>query len=395
MMISVSEAKEIIQRNVSALEAVQLPLSSASGLTLAHDVYATVDIPSFPQSSMDGYAFSFNAWNGKNELMIEGEIAAGSAPSFELGANKAARIFTGAAVPSGADTVVMQEKTRTQNGKLIIEDEKLQRGINVRPQGSETKAGTLALTKDSTLSPGAIGFLANIGTNSVFVYPNPSITIIITGNELQQPGNKLHYGQVFDANSFSLTAALSFWNITDVKVEHVQDDPRKLTELLLQSLESSDVVLLTGGVSVGDYDFVSQAAAACGVEKLFHKIKQRPGKPLFFGKKEKKLVFGLPGNPSSVLTCFYIYVAPVLERLSKRALGFRTLETRLAKGYKKDAGLTHFLKGKFDGSAATPLDAQESYKMHSFAEANCLIQLDEDVTEVAEGGSVLIHLIPV
>ena len=395
MMISVSEAKEIIQRNVSALEAVQLPLSSASGLTLARDVYATVDIPSFPQSSMDGYALSFNAWNGKNELIIEGEIAAGITPSFELSTNKVARIFTGAAVPPGADTVVMQEKTRTQNGKLIIEDEKLQRGINVRPQGSEIKAGTLALTKGSTLSPGAIGFLANIGTNSVLAYPNPSITIIITGNELQQPGNKLSHGQVFDANSFSLSAALSLWNIKDVKVEHVQDDPKVLTEMLLQSLDSSDVVLLTGGVSVGDYDFVSQAAVVCGVEKLFHRVKQRPGKPLFFGKKGKKLVFGLPGNPSSVLTCFYIYVAPALEQLSKKAFGFRSVEARLAKGYKKDAGLTHFLKGKFDGSAATPLDAQESYKMHSFAEANCLIQLDEDVTVVTEGSLVQIHLINV
>ncbi len=394
-MISVSEAKKIIQKNVSALDAVQLPLSAASGLTLADEVYATVDIPPFAQSSMDGYALSFNAWNGKNELIVEGEIAAGISPSIDLRVNQVARIFTGAIVPSGADTVVMQERTRTQNGKLIIEDEKLQQGSNVRPQGSEIKAGTLALTKGTPLSPGAIGFLANIGTNSVSVFPNPSVTIIVTGNELQQPGNKLQYGQVFDANSFSLSAALRLLNIKDVKIEHVQDDPNKLTAVLLKALDRSDVVLLTGGVSVGDYDFVLPATAACGVEKLFHRVKQRPGKPLFFGKKEKKIVFGLPGNPSSVLTCFYFYVAPVLEQLSKRTLGFQTVETRLAKSYIKDAGLTHFLKGKYDGTAATPLDAQESYKMRSFAEANCLIQLDEDVTEIIEGSSVQIHLLPI
>ena len=394
-MISVSEAKEIIRKNTSALESVQLPLSSACGLTLANEVYATLDIPGFPQSSMDGYALSFNGWNGNKELIIDGEIAAGSSISFELSANKAARIFTGAAVPVGADTVVMQERTRIENDKLIIEDEKLQQGTNVRPQGSEIKGGTLALTKGTKLSPGAIGFLANIGTHSVFVYPNPSVTIIVTGNELQEPGNDLGYGQVFDANSFSLTAALSLLNIKDVEIERVQDEPNRLIEVLRQSLERSDLVLLTGGVSVGDYDFVLQATTACGVEKLFHKVRQRPGKPLFFGKREKKIVFGLPGNPSSVLTCFYMYVVPALEQLSKRSIGYRTVETKLAKGYKKDAGLTHFLKGKYDGSAVTPLDAQESYKMRSFAEANCLIQLDEDVTEITAGSSVKVHLLPI
>ena len=381
--------------NVEPLEVVQLPLSDAAGLTLAKDVYATADIPPFPQSAMDGYALSFNSWKENKELIIEGEVAAGSSDSVEISLQNVVRIFTGAAVPHGADTVVMQERTRTENGKLIIEDDKLRLGSNVRPQGSEIKAGSLALAKGNLLSPAAIGFLAGIGTNSVSVYPNPSITLIITGNELQQPGNPLQYGKVYDANSFSLSAALSLMNINKVAVECVHDDPDKLARVLGQALESSDVVLLTGGVSVGDYDFVAQAATACGVKKLFHKIKQRPGKPLYFGKKDKKLVFGLPGNPSSVLTCFYMYVIPSLEQLSKKSFGLRTIESRMGKPYRKDAGLTHFLKVQYDGNVATPLDAQESYRMRSFAQANCLIQLDEEVTECAEGNLVKIHLLPV
>jgi molybdopterin molybdotransferase len=151
---------------------------------------------------------------------------------------------------------------------------------------------------------------------------------------------------------------------------------------------------LTGGISVGDYDFVLQAATECGVTKLFHKIKQRPGKPLYFGKKENKLVFGLPGNPSSVLTCFYQYVIPALEKLSKRKIGLQTLKIPLAKLFQKNAGLTHFLKGFYDGKTAMPLDAQESFRLSSFAKANCLIQIDEDITSLKEGELVDVYLLP-
>jgi molybdopterin molybdotransferase len=154
------------------------------------------------------------------------------------------------------------------------------------------------------------------------------------------------------------------------------------------------MVLLTGGISVGDYDFVLQAATECGVEKLFHKIKQRPGKPLYFGKKENKLVFGLPGNPSSVLTCFYQYVIPALEKLSKRKIGLQTLQAPLERSFKKAAGLTYFLKGFYNGKTAVPLDAQESFRLSSFAKANCLIQVDEDTTTLSEGELVDVYLLP-
>ena len=393
-MISVTEAKEIINKNTTALAPLKSVLSLAEGKVLAKDVYAPMDIPAFPQSSMDGYAFSFADWQKKKKLEIAGEVAAGNNEIFTLAQGSAVRIFTGAAVPPGADTVVMQEKIRAFNGELIIEDESLQVGNSVRPKGSEIKAGALALEKETVLSPAAIGFLAGIGISEVNVYPNPSISIIITGDELQKPGKPLQHGQVYESNSFALKAVLKQLYINDVEVFYATDKPEIVTSTLDKALQKSDVVLLTGGISVGDYDFVLQAADECGVEKLFHKVKQRPGKPLYFGKKINKLVFGLPGNPSSVLTCFYQYVVPAVQKMNKRRNQLSVVQAPLSTSFQKVAGLTHFLKGFYDGKTVAPLDAQESYRLSSFARANCLIQVNEHVTECRQGDLVDVHLLP-
>jgi molybdopterin molybdotransferase len=392
-MISVSEAKKIIDQNVSCLQPLTLPLQESVGLILAEDVHASMDIPAFPQSSMDGYAFSFEGWKQHKKLKIAGEVAAGSNETFKLAPGNAVRIFTGAAVPAGADTVIMQEKIKTLNGELIIEDESLQPGNSIRLKGSEIKAGALALEKDSALTPAAVGFLAGIGIAEIKVYPNPSVSIIITGNELQQPGQSLQHGQVYESNSFALKAVLQQLHMENIQILYATDKSEIVTDTLKKALEQRDVVLLTGGISVGDYDFVLQAATECGVEKLFHKIKQRPGKPLYFGKRENKLVVGLPGNPSSVLTCFYQYVIPALEKLSKREIGLQIIKVPLAKAFQKNAGLTHFLKGFYDGKTVAPLDAQESYRLSSFAKANCLIQVDEDKTSLKEGELVDVYLL--
>lgn len=391
-MISTSEAKELIHSNVRSLNTVRLPLPEAAGLTLAEAITATLDIPAFPQSSMDGYAFSFDGWKSNRELVIDGEMAAGAGSFTELSPGKAIRIFTGAPVPPGADTVVMQERVHTENGKLDIEDEQLQKGANVRPQGSEIKSGMPALSKGTQLTPAAIGFLAGIGITEVTVIPHPSVTIIVTGNELQEPGQPLQYGQVYESNSFALTAAFKLMGVKDLNILQVRDDPSALTSALQQGLDYSDMVLLTGGVSVGDYDFVPKAVMNCGVKTVFHKVRQRPGKPFFFGKKEDRVVFGLPGNPSSVLTCFYMYVVPALEIMCRHNFGLRTIQVPIGKTFTKAGGLTHFLKGIYDGNVATPLPAQESYRMHSFAQANCLIQINEDVTVCEEGALVKTHL---
>lgn len=391
-MISVNEAKEIIRNTIAPLSPIVLPLSDAVGYILAEDVFSPIDFPPFNQSSVDGYAMAFK--DAGERLIIKGEAAAGFDEVIALDPNHAMRIFTGAAVPANADTIVMQEKVVVENGCLLVQDKQLQKGLNFRPQGRDIQKGMIALNKHNFLSAGAIGFLAALGIAKLKVIQKPSIGIIITGNELQQPGNSLQYGQVYESNSFALKAALFHMHFTDVKISRVKDDLPLLTNELHHALNSNDMVLVCGGVSVGDYDFVIQAANNCGVKQLFHTVKQRPGKPLYFGKKENTIVFGLPGNPSSVLTCFYEYVAIALELLMNKRNAIQSARLPLEGNYKKQAGLTFFLKGWYDENKVMPLDAQESYRLRSFAKANCLIQLEENLEEYKTGDLVEVHRLP-
>jgi molybdopterin molybdotransferase len=398
-MISVQEAIALIDENTSSLPCLRINLSEAMGKVLAKDIYATVDIPSFAQSSMDGYAFSFHQWGAKESLLIKGEMAAGSSERLLVEAGNAARIFTGAPVPDGADTVVMQEKVEVRiseagEKRLFIQDSALEAGRNVRPVGSEIKAGALAIEKLNVLTPAAIGFLAGIGISEVEVFPNPSIAIIVTGKELQQAGQPLGYGQVYESNSYTLRSALQQLRFNEISIYTADDELSILTETLRNALATHDIVLLTGGVSVGDYDFVLQAALNCGVERVFYKIKQRPGKPLYFGKKGDKLVFGLPGNPASVLTCFYEYVVHALSKLTHQPAYIKKIEVPLAHPLKKAVVLSQFLKAYYDGETVRSLDAQESYRLSSFAKANCLIKMDEQMMEYNIGEMVEVHLFP-
>jgi len=383
----------MIRANATALTPVTIPLQQAVGRVLAADVVAFTDIPAFEQSAMDGYALSFAGYELHKTLTIQGEVPAGAPELSVLQGNQATRIFTGAPVPAGADTVVMQEKVEVKDGQLHILDDQLRPGLNVRLIGSEIKAGELMLSKGDKLTPAAVGFLATTGVSEVLVYPTPVMSIIVTGNELQQPGKALSHGQVYECNSFQLRAALKLLQIEEVPMFEAKDDPQVVKDTLKYALENSDVVLLTGGVSVGNYDFVPEAAAACGVVTLFHKLKQRPGKPLFVGTKGKKWVFGLPGNPSSVLTCFYEYVIPALEQLMQLKPVVPAIKVPLSKAYTKTAALTFFLKGYYDGQTVAPLDSQESYRLRSFAMANCLVVLPEEKMEYGAGEEVEIHLI--
>ncbi|MGC4232721.1 MAG: molybdopterin molybdotransferase MoeA [Niabella sp.] len=392
-MITVHEAKALIAQNVKPLGFVQLPLQQALGKALAEDVFAMVDIPAFPQSAMDGYAFCFDGWKAERKLNVIGAVPAGDANERTLKLNEAVRIFTGAPVPDGADTVVMQENVKTEGGYLIIGDDKLQFSGNVRPKGSEIKKGALALPANTVLNAGAVGFLAGLGISVVKVYRFPVVSIIITGNELQQPGHPLSYGQVYESNSYGLVAALERVGITDIKVFMSGDYLDELSAKIQLALQISDIVLLTGGVSVGDYDFVIKASEICYVEKVFHKIKQRPGKPLFFGKKEDKVIFGLPGNPSSVLTCFYMYVLPALSKLSNKSFELKQVICPLKGNHVKHHQLVHFLKAYYDGETVEVLEAQESYRLRSFAYANCLVELDTNAKTYLAGELVKTHLL--
>lgn len=391
-MISVAEAKRLISEHTVSLEPILVKIDNASGLSLAEDIYAKYDIPAFRQSSMDGYAIKFE--DRDKVLTLIGEMAAGTTAKLSIQEAETCRIFTGAAVPDGADTVVMQEKVTLQHNKVIIDDQGLQDGANIRNQGAEVKADQLAMKKGTFLNPAAIGFLAGIGIAELTVFPLPKVSIIITGNELQKPGNPLNFGQVYESSSYSLCAALKAEGIYNIQLFEAADDLHQLSRLLEDALLSSDIVLLTGGVSVGDYDFVIAASKICGVEQVFHKVKQKPGKPLFFGKKGSKLVFGLPGNPASVLSCYYNYVLPTVKKLSNQPNNIIEVSAKLAKGYQKPIGLMHFLKGSYIAGEVIPLNAQESFRLSSFAAANCLICLKEEQDLVKAGETVKILILP-
>jgi len=391
-MISVKEAKHLISKHIIALNPISIDLAKASGYILATDVYARYDIPAFSQSAMDGYALKFV--DHEKVLSIIGEMAAGTATNISIQNGETSRIFTGAPLPKGADTVVIQEKITRIDGKITLQDPNLKPGLNVRDKGSEIKAGALAMEKGDFLSPAAIGFLAGIGVNEVSVYPMPKISVIVTGKELQQPGKALEFGQVYESNSYSLSAALKHEGIEQIAVYEADDDLEVLKKILQTALASSDVVLLTGGVSVGDYDFVIEAASHCGIRQVFHKVKQKPGKPLFFGTKDQKLIFGLPGNPSAVLSCYYNYVLPAVKALSHKSNSVIEVQAELTHGYSKPAGLTHFLKGKYENRLVTPLHAQESYRLSSFAQANCLICLDETKEQLKKGDILSVLILP-
>ncbi len=394
-MITVEEAKEIVKTHSRPLPPAVIALTNASNTILAADIFSGIDMPSFPQSAMDGYAFCFEDFEAGRPLQIEGEIPAGSNTVSSLKKNSAVRIFTGAPVPPRADTVVMQEQTERKEDKLFILQSKIVAGTNVRLQGSDIKKGALALERGALLTPGAIGFLAGLGITEVSIYPAPRVSIIVTGKELTQPGQTLEYGKVYESNSFTLQAALKQLHIDSVSVKCVDDNINLLVDAINEALQKTDILLITGGVSVGDYDFVLPALSKCGVSTLFHKVKQRPGKPLYFGQTQDQLVFGLPGNPSSVLTCFYEYVLIALQQLMNRTKPWlQELSLPIATDFAKPAGLTHFLKGNYTNSEVKPLTAQESYRLSSFALANCLIKVPEEITELKKGDAVNVHILP-
>lgn len=390
-MVSVSVAKEIIKNNCIYRSKGIRNIENANGYTVAESIISTLDIPHFRQSSMDGYAIKFE--DRLKTLKVVGEMRAGQPSVEKLMSGQAMRIFTGAPLPEDADTVVMQEKVKRDGDWMIIKDDHLAMGLNVRQKGSEAQKGTLAFAAGALLTPAAIGFLAGIGCQEVLIFEPPKIAIIVTGDELQELGKPLSFGQVYESNSLQLRAALKKAGVVEANVYHAEDDPKKLETVLAEALQESDMVLLVGGVSVGDYDFVVQTALREGVRPHFHKVKQKPGKPLFFGTKEGKMVFGLPGNPSSALTCFYLYVLPAIDQMMQRPDSLTTISATTTADYSKNIGLTHFIKAALKDGNVSPLHAQESYRLQSYAQANCLLVLEEASAGAKVGDEVQVILL--
>ncbi|MDB9989800.1 molybdopterin molybdotransferase MoeA, partial [Flavobacteriaceae bacterium] len=312
-MISVEEAFELLENNVIPTQiSILCKTTNALGLVLAEDVSSPINMPPFRQSAMDGYAL--NIHNGSSYKIID-EVKAGDGHHPILKIGEAVRIFTGSAVPNTANTVVIQEKVTADKNQLQLNNPvKLKE--NIRSKGAQIKEGDIALKKGTKLTPAAIGFLLTLGIIEVTVFKKPKIGLVITGNELIKAGQPLSYGKIYESNSGMLYTGLLGLGYTDVTQYKVKDDYNSTVMILDKVISENDMILITGGISVGDYDFVGKALLELGTEQVFYRVKQKPGKPLFFGKIKNKPIFALPGNPASALSNFYVYVHPALEKLS-------------------------------------------------------------------------------
>lgn len=390
-MVSVEEALQIIRQNCPAPVEINLRLEQSLGYVLTKDVHSPIDMPPFNQSAMDGYAL--NLKEGTSAYQVIGEVAAGSDQNPKLQPGDAVRIFTGAAVPSDSNAVIQQEHV-TQKNQTIELVESVHEGQNIRLKGEQLNQGELALSKGHTLTPASLGFLASLGIVDVKTFKKPRVGILITGNELVTTAYTLKYGQIYESNSVMLSGALKHYRFNDVDEHFASDDLPVITKKLSEMLTLYDVILISGGISVGDYDYVKTALEANEVKEHFHKIKQKPGKPIYFGAKENRMVFALPGNPASALTCFYMYVLPALNCLSgKEFMGLKEAQCKLRHSYLKKAGLAHFLKAECSGRDVQILNSQSSAMLNSFALSNALVFIPAATESINEGEFVTTYLL--
>jgi molybdopterin molybdotransferase len=390
-LVSVEQARAIIAANLFRVQPALKESSNSTGLAIAEDIFSPLNIPAFDQSSMDGYAIY--AEDIKRPLVVQGVVAAGHAQPEILQRNHAMRIFTGAPLPDGSDTIVMQEKVIVHPSGIQITDPDIEKGTHVRKSGSEIKKDELVIKKGTVITAPIVGLLASLGISTVPVYPRLSICIIATGNELQMPGRPLQSGQSYESNALFLQAALKPFVDSPFTVLYIEDNLGKIEDALSAIIPQSNLVILTGGVSVGDFDYVRQAADHTGVFCKFHRVKQKPGKPLYFGTKENTIIFGLPGNPASVVSCFYEYVLPAV-RFMMHLPQEELVSAILKNDYIKVRGLEQFLKAYIADGVVEILEAQESYRLRSFSSANCLVALDENRLSYEKGEMVTVRLLP-
>jgi molybdopterin molybdotransferase len=393
-MLTVEEAKDLLIRAVGKSAPVTTGLPGAYGNVVAEDIYAPVDLPLFDASSVDGYALCLDPSEHNRLYKIIGEIKAGDAPYFQLPPGEGVRLYTGAMVPASADCIVMQENVEAKDGYIKLAED-TSPGNYIRKQGSQIRKGELALAKGAYLNPGTVGFLASMGLANVKIYKKPPVSVIVTGNEIIAPGNDLKAGQIYESNSFALIAALGQMQINPVHVLHAEDTRENLDAQLVRAIGDSDIILITGGISVGKYDLVYDALKDAGAETVFYKVAQRPGKPLWFGKIGEKLIFALPGNPASVLVCFYEYVYPairIMRGIFEPLLPVKQL--KLLKEIHDPGARASFLRAKITGEGVTALEKQDSGMMMSFAGGNALIYIPKEISHVAENEIVEVHLLP-
>jgi len=406
-MIEYKDALTLVLSAARTLPAETVPLARALGRTLARDVKAREAIPPFTKATMDGYAVraadtrpvaEAGAAPGRPSpvaLTVVEDLPAGRLSRRPLGPGQAARIMTGAPLPGGADAVVMVEDTEKSDRGVVIR-RAVRPGDNIGLAGEDLEKGQTALEKGAVIGPAEIGMLAAAGLARVPVVRRPRIAVIATGDEIVEPGRPLRRGRIRNANGPALTALADRAGAETRYLGIARDRSASLTAKLGRA-RGADILVLSGGVSVGDHDLVKEELERAGVRPVFWRVRIKPGKPVFFGRRGRQLVFGLPGNPTSAMVTFLLFVAPAVERMLGRTDPMpRTARAVLAGEIAVKPGRTQFLRGLAVGRGpmleVAPYDDQRSGVLRSMVRSRLLIVVPADVARLERGCEVEVIL---
>ena len=374
-MLEFNEAVQKISEQTPLLGIEGCPLSDCFDRVLAKDLKARISLPSFDNSAVDGFALGKESLNHKYK--IQGEVSAGDFFKSTIKPGHAVQIFTGAPVPMGTTAIVMQEFTARENGSVIIQ-KKPKAQANIRFRGEDIEHGSLLLAKDTQLKEAQMALLASVGYTEAPVYALPKVALLPTGTELTQPGKRLLPGKIFDSNTTLLESMIRESGALPERLPSAKDVPGQIRQRVREGLKR-DVLIIAGGVSVGKYDYVKDILKKEGVEEIFWKVNIKPGKPLYFGKRKKTLVFGLPGNPVSVFVTFLEFVKGSLLKMQAREESPQFIAGQLTDNY-ENGNRKHFLrviisqeKGK---ARVTPLMGQGSHMLRSLAQANAILVVE-------------------
>ncbi|HUO58502.1 MAG TPA: molybdopterin molybdotransferase MoeA [bacterium] len=385
------QALEKVLQGVRPLGEEKIHLTLGLGRKLVGSLFAPYDYPLRDVSAMDGFAFRFQDWKAGKTLRVTGERMAGDPAGSRLVKNQAIRIMTGAPVPPGADTVIPKEKIWLEGDRLHLLEKPL-REDNIRFRAEGIRKGRRIDLTGESLSSRALGFLASLGVARVTVAKQPRVAVLVTGEELVAPGDKPGKNGVFESNGLMLQAALRERGLS-CTVEWVGDRPKSLSLKAEAALRANDILLVTGGVSVGDRDPTRVALARAGVKQIFWRVAQKPGGPLYFGRKGNKAVFGLPGNPAAVYSCFLLYVLPLLRKL--QGLPFpKPLAARLQRAYKPLGRKTHFVKARLSQGMVKVLGGQGSHLLEMMALGDGLLEVPPGKKALRKGTTLRFYRFP-
>ncbi len=402
-MISYEKAQKLVFKEAKVLGEEEVSLKEAFRRVLAEDLFAPHSLPSFNNSAMDGYALrSEDTKEGEKVfLSLVSEEAAGNFQHLPIKKGEAARIMTGAPIPPGADAVIPREEVEEKPFQIAV-SRKVKEGENIRLAGEDVKEGELILKKGTFLNSPRIGLLAALGFSRVKVFFQPKVGVIATGSELLEVDQPLKPGFIRNSNSYALRAQIASANALSFDYGTVGDNLEKTVKLVKKAVKECDLVLTTGGVSMGDYDLVKEAFERLGARKVFWKVAQKPAKPLAFYVYEKEgkraYLFGLPGNPGAVAISFEEYVRPFLKLLSGQS-DFRPqeIEAIIKHEVKKKKGRLNFLRVKItfeEGKFwAESVGLQGSGILKTLAQANGLALIPAEVDYLSAGEKVKVHLV--